>query len=79
MRVASTWARQVAHQGYALLDGHPVVDVGDWDEQSRPLTVRTVVLCGTFDPTIHGWRAWADNADRRVEWDDTGAQELVPL
>ncbi|MET7489383.1 hypothetical protein [Streptomyces sp. NPDC005538] len=79
MRVASGWTRRVAHRGYALLDGHPVVDVSDWDEQGRPLKVRTVALRGMFDPTIHGWRAWADNVDRRVEWDDTGTPELVPL
>ncbi|WP_055531621.1 hypothetical protein [Streptomyces graminilatus] len=79
MRVTSTWARRVAHQGYALLDGHPVVDVSDWDEQGRPLKVRTVALRGMFDPMIHGWRAWADNVDRRVEWDRTGTPELVPL
>lgn len=69
MRVASTWTRQVAHQGYALLDGHPVVDVGDWDDQGRPLTVRAVILCGTFDPTIHG--GGRGRTMSTVEWDGT--------
>ncbi|MDW8803678.1 hypothetical protein P1P68_02360 [Streptomyces scabiei] len=77
MLVASTWTRQVAHQGYALIDGRPVVHVREWDEQGRPLEIRTVDLCGLFDPTIHGWRAWAHNADRRVDWSQPETPRLV--
>ncbi|MEV5084740.1 hypothetical protein AB0K74_40265 [Streptomyces sp. NPDC056159] len=76
----TTWARQVAGAGWAVVDGLPVVDVLTWDDSAkpaRPARVRTALICADYDAGMHGWRAHADNRTCRVAWTGEGTASLV--
>ncbi len=80
LSVRSTWVRQVAAAGWAVLAGCAVLDVLDWDESvapRRPARVRAALVSADYDAGMHGWRAHADNLDLRVAWSPDGAASLV--
>ncbi len=66
--VPTYWPRRIVAPGWAMVAGRPVIDVLEWDELRRPLRIKTVKLWSHFDPTIHGWRSWADNVEADVDW-----------
>ena len=57
VRVSPHWLRDVVRPGYAVIDGHPVLQILARDQQSRPVQILTVVVGGEYDPYNHGWRA----------------------
>jgi hypothetical protein len=78
MYVPKDWARRIAHPGWAVLGGRPVLDILESDQQQRPVRVRTTVIWANFDQSMHGWRAHADNVTCRVDWSDPEAVRLFP-
>ncbi|KRB66413.1 MULTISPECIES: hypothetical protein [unclassified Kitasatospora] len=80
LSVRSSWARQVAATGWAVLDGRAVLDVLEWDESvspRRPARVRVALISADYDAEMHGWRAHADNRDLPVAWSPEGEPRLV--
>lgn len=78
MDVATTWPRRIAAPGWAVLAGRPVVDVLDWDQQRRPVRIKSCRLESFFDASLHGWRSWAVNAEFTVDWSDPDRPVLHP-
>ncbi|WP_331731272.1 hypothetical protein [Kitasatospora sp. NBC_01300] len=72
------WTTRIAHRGWAVIDGLPVTAVLEWDDDRRPVLIQTVELDGHFDNSIHGWRAWASNAVRTVDWTDPDHPATAP-
>ncbi|MFI6449665.1 hypothetical protein [Kitasatospora sp. NPDC050543] len=71
------WTSRIAHRGLAVIDGFPVTAVLEWDDQ-RPVLIQTVELDGHFDNSIHGWRAWASDTVRNVDWTDPDQPTTTP-
>jgi hypothetical protein len=76
MYVPSYWTRRIVAQGWALLDGFPVLDVLDWDESGQPRRVHTVDFSGYWDGRW-GWRATAADTVRLVDWSEPDAPKLT--
>lgn len=78
MDVPAAWPSSVAAPGWAVLAGRPVVDVLEWDRDSRPVRIQSVRLESFFDFSLHGWRSWAVNASFAVDWSDLDLPMLFP-
>ncbi|MFE3504609.1 hypothetical protein ACFXPX_32755 [Kitasatospora sp. NPDC059146] len=78
MDTPAGWMTQVVHAGHAVIDGLPVTAVLERDDQRRPSKVLTVALTGYFDVSIHGWRAWARDSVREVDWADPDQPTFRP-
>lgn len=78
LHVRHNWLSAVAGPGHVLLDGQAVLDVCDHDPAGRPATIRTAVVGGFFDSTMHGWRADAHTYYAHVHWhsDHAGAGNI---
>lgn len=76
--VRRDWGSVVALPGHVLLDGQVVLDVCDRDRAGRPATIRTAVVGGFFDTSMHGWRADAHTYYAHVSWDDRDEYGAVP-
>lgn len=72
LRVQPHWLREVIRPGYAVLDGHPVLQILTRDPAGRPGQIVAVVVGGAFDPHNHGWRAYGTTAPRAVTWSPDG-------
>lgn len=68
LHVRRNWLSVVARPGHVLLDGWVVLDVVERDPGGRPATIRTAVVGGFYDGSMHGWRAHAETYDARVHW-----------
>lgn len=69
LHVRRNYLAAIAQPGHVLLDGWVVLDVVDRDPGGRPATIRTAVVGGFYDPSMHGWRAHAETYDAHVYWD----------
>lgn len=78
LHVRRDWLSAVARPGHVLLDGQVVLDVCDRDLAGRPATIRTAVVGGFFDSSMHGWRADAHTYYAHVHWhsDHDGAGDI---
>ncbi|MQS17644.1 hypothetical protein F7Q99_37015 [Streptomyces kaniharaensis] len=77
MDVPADWRSRVVHRGYAVIAGHPVTSVLEEDADGRPTRIQTVDLTGYFDSSLHGWRAWARDSIRTVDWSDPDQPHLA--
>lgn len=76
LHVRRGWLREIATPGHAVLGGHPVLEVTARDVHARPTAIWIAYINGTFDTSLHGWRAWAACHHARVHWPDPAPPPL---
>jgi hypothetical protein len=62
--------------GYAVIDGHPVLQILARTPDGRPTQILTVVVGGYYDCQIHGWRAHGRAVACNVTWASDGSPRV---
>lgn len=75
-QVPPHWLRDVVRPGYAVIDGHLVLQILDRDSDGRPSAILTMVFDGTYDSSTHGWRAYGLATTRTVAWAADGTPSV---
>lgn len=76
LHVRRNYLAAIAHPGHVLLDGWVVLDVADRDRAGRPVAIRVAVVGGSFDGSMHGWRADAHTYHACVHWHTETAGDI---
>jgi hypothetical protein len=75
-QVPPHWLRDVVRPGYAVIDGHLVLQILERDSGGRPSQILTMVFDGGFDSSMHGWRAQGLALTRTVAWSADGTPSV---
>lgn len=70
------WLRDTVRPGYAVIDGHLVLQILGRDSEGRPSEILTMVFGGRFDSSMHGWRAQGPATSRTVAWAAEGTSNV---
>lgn len=71
------WLRDVVRPGYAVIDDCPVLQVLSHGDDGRPSKVLAAAVGGSYDESMHGWRAHGFTVTRDLDWAPDGIPHVI--